>query len=104
MFVEDKASGETPSLDGFIDFCSSKDPSEKYHWPDSRECACGQYLKFIGQFTPQWVGSSDLMGKLDRIASGVLKEHDLWSHGCRESSWTFGLCAERAKMWAKVLA
>ena len=38
----------TPSLDGFIAWLETKDPSETYNWGNCNECAAGQYAKAIG--------------------------------------------------------
>lgn len=97
MFIEDRASGETPSHEGFIQFCESKDPNEKYVWVNSHECACGQYLKSIGKFREYWV-SDEVMSDLNRIAGGSW-DSQKWggAGGYDESDWTFGKCAERVK-------
>jgi hypothetical protein len=65
---------DSPSRDGFIRFCESKPPEEKYNYHDGFVCAVGQYYQSCGRHT-EWMRRIDnpvgweLMDKLDGIAN-----------------------------------
>ncbi len=77
-----------PTLPGFVEWLSRKDPNERYEWPRAEICACGQYAKSIG--VDGWIArGDDTWPKLNLIAKGNASFDD--------SEWTFGKCLDRAK-------
>jgi hypothetical protein len=78
-----------PTLPGFIAWLESKDPNEKYNWPNSEKCACGQYARSLG--VEDW-RSDDKWSKFNMLARGK----PVFCDSEREE-WTFGKCLDRAK-------
>ena len=86
---------KTPSMAGFALFVASKNPGEHYNWRNCHECAVGQYLQSINQYTDvgRWTGELDDMNQLSRGAHGP----DIYSSVSSFSppDWTFGALADR---------
>lgn len=83
-----------PTLPGFVEWLQRKDPNERYEWPKSNICACGQYAESLGK--THWIGTGNsTWSKLNRLARGpgMLGDYEI----APESEWTFGKLLERAK-------
>ncbi len=84
---------QEPTLPGFVAWLEHKDPNERYNWPMSEICACGQYAQDIG--VKNWQANNNVWHKFNMLARG---ERDLPVHEfAPESGWTFGKLLERAK-------
>lgn len=81
-----------PSLPGFIDWLRSKDPHERYEWPNSRICACGQYSQ--DEFGKEdWMNTHPTWSTLNQLARGEQDDCEV----ARSTDWTFGKLLARCE-------
>ena len=83
-------------LPGFVQWLERKDPNERYEWPRSEICACGQYAKEIG--VNDWVNKPGWT-ELNLLAHG-----DSCLGESRPDAWTFGKLLDRARARLQVIA
>jgi hypothetical protein len=71
MYLEEKALGEGPSLQGLYNFAKDQYPSLEYQWDNAHICACAKYAEKIGQ-TDEWhhraYGGGIVWNQLNNIA------------------------------------
>lgn len=96
MPIHDAPTSE-PSIPGFIEWCSRKDPNERYNWQSSTICACGQYYTHLtGKVDGAWHGlpgtlTNEVYSKLNNLARG--SDQPIAPH----EEWTFGKLLSRVK-------
>lgn len=76
------------TLASFALFVASKDPNEKYYWPQRCGCVVGQWLASIGRdYDDDAIWIEDEVALANRLAQGdYISDPD---------NWTFGKLADR---------
>ncbi len=82
-----------PTMPGFVAWLERKDPNERYDWPRSEICACGQYATELG--VKNWQADHNNWHQMNMLARGPI-DLDQWETAS-EDYWTFGKLLARAK-------
>lgn len=75
------------SLESFLAFVQTKDPTERYNYFNVNNCACAQYCDFVGA---TYGPAPTVQNGLERLASDTNAEDG-------EDDWTFGGLADRIR-------
>lgn len=83
-----------PSIEDFIAWLETKDPTEQYVWLDTSICACGQYAASIGVegWSKKASNGDVLWNELNNLAAPWYGRHV-----SREGNSTFGVLLDRAR-------
>lgn len=90
------ANTNLPSLPGFLEWLSRKDPNERYLWVSSQVCACGQYHSSLSEENAKNpTGWCDQPGVYDEIND--LAQNKVSDDAEMRKGWNWGALLERVK-------